>query len=132
MSWKTKEEALFEHIKERYIADLKWSDSDYSHYDCYSSEKSCEIELKCRNTHYDELVIEKLKYDKLMERAVDYNTIAVYICQTPKGIYAFNLSNMSEPDWVKKGMPKTSHFSQRQFIEKVVGFLDVNDAKYYE
>jgi hypothetical protein len=132
MSWKSKEEALFEHIKEAYISDLEWSDGSYSHYDCYSINHKCEIELKCRNTHYDELVIEKAKYDKLIERATEHKTLAVYVCQTPKGIYAFNLTKMDEPNWVSKGMPKTSHFSQRQFIEKIVGFLDVADAKYYE
>jgi hypothetical protein len=28
-------------------------------------------------------------------------------------------------------MPKTSHFNQRQFIDKVVGYLDIKHAKNY-
>lgn len=132
MSWKAKETALFDHLKSSYIDDLNWSKDDYSHHDCYSVSYNCDIELKCRNTHYDDLVIEKYKYDKLLARAEKYSTIPVYICQTPNGIYGFNLSTIEEPNWFMKGMPKTSHFSERQFIDKEVGMLHIDLAKYYE
>lgn len=132
MSWKPKETALFDHLKSLYIKDLSWSKDCYSHHDCYSEDLKCDIELKCRNKHYDDLVIEKFKYDKLIARANKYSTIPVYICQTPKGIYGFNLSKLDEPDWFMKGMPKTSHFSQRQFIDKEVGMLHIDLAKYYK
>lgn len=132
MSWKAKEEALFDHLKSFYIEDLNWSDHSYSHYDCYSKLFKCDIELKCRNKHYNDLVIEKYKYDKLLSRAEKYSTIPVYICQTPKGIYGFNLSKLDEPEWFIKGMPKTSHFSQRQFVDKEVGMLHIDFAKIYK
>lgn len=132
MSWKKKEDLLFEHLKNNYIADLDWSEGDYSHYDCYSLDLGIDVELKCRNKHYDDLVIEKMKYDKLMERAEKFGTTAVYVSQTPEGIYGFNLSNMPEPTWETRGMPKTSHFNQRQFVDKVVGYLNVSQSKVYE
>lgn len=131
MSWKKNEERLFELLKEKYIPDLNWSEGDFSHYDCYTLDFNCDIELKCRNKHYDELLIEKMKYDKLMYRAKKFGTIAVYISETPEGIFAFNLSLLPEPKWETRGMPKTSHFNQRQFVDKVVGYLDVNYAKKY-
>ena len=132
MSWKNNEQNLFEHLKQNYISDLDWSEGDYSHHDCYSLEYKCDIELKCRNKHYDDLVIEKYKYDKLLARAESHNTIPVYICQTPKGIFAFNLASLEEPSWETKGMPKTSHFNQRQFVDKVVGFLHISNSKIYD
>ena len=61
-----------------------------------------------------------------------YDTIPVYLCQTPKGIYGFNLSLLSEPEWFIKGMPKTSHFSRREFVDKEVGMLHINHAKLYK
>tara|TARA_R110000772_G_scaffold130945_1_gene239175 strand:+ start:50 stop:448 length:399 start_codon:yes stop_codon:yes gene_type:complete len=132
MSWKNNEKGLFEHLKDKYLADLEWSEGNYSHHDCYSKDYNCDIELKCRNRHYDDLVIEKLKYDKLILRAKEYNTLPVYICQTPKGIFAFNLSSLEEPLWETKGMPKTSHFNQRQFVDKVVGFFNISNSKSYD
>ena len=132
MSWKKNEDSLFEHLKNNYIPDLEWSEGEYNHYDCYSISLECDIELKCRNKHYDDLLIEKAKYDKLVARAKKHLTIPVYISQTPNGIYAFNLASIPHPIWQIKGMPKTSHFNQRQFIDKEVGFLDINKAKFYE
>jgi hypothetical protein len=132
MSWKENENKLFEHLKENYIKDLEWSKVAFSHYDCFSLDKECDIELKCRNKHYDDLVIEKYKYDKLIARAQKFLTIPVYICQTPKGIFAFNLAALAEPIWETRGMPKTSHFSNRQFVDKEVGYLHIHYAKRYD
>ena len=132
MSWKKNEKDLFDHLKSNYIPDLQWSEGEYSHHDCYSIEYYCDIELKCRNKHYDDLLIEKYKYNKLIARARKFETIPVYICQTPEGIYAFNLYKLYEPQWEVRGMPKTSHFNQRQFVDKEVGYFNISKAKRYE
>jgi hypothetical protein len=55
------------------------SEEAFSHWDCFSAQHAFEIELKCRTTHYDELLIEKLKYDALMARAAKYQTNPIYI-----------------------------------------------------
>ena len=132
MSWKKNEKDLFNHLKSNDIQDLQWSGDEFSHYDCYSVKYECDIELKCRNKHYDELLIEKYKYNKLIMRAQKYLTIPVYICQTPEGIFAFNLASLPQPQWETRGMPKTSHFSQRQFVDKEVGYFNVSNSKKYE
>ncbi len=132
MSWKNNEQNLFEHLKQNYISDLDWSEGDYSHHDCYSLEYKCDIELKCRNKHYDELLIEKPKYEALLLRAKVHNTQPVYVCQTPQGVFGFNLHHGEPISWETRGMPKTSHFSNRQFIDKEVGYLHIKDAKRYD
>jgi len=132
MSWKKNESDLFNYLKENYIPDLDWSEGDYSHHDCYSLQYECDIELKCRNKHYDDLVIEKYKYDKLIARAQKYLTVPVYLCETPEGIFGFNLASLPQPAWEVRGMPKTSHFSNRQFVDKEVGYLHIRDAKRYD
>lgn len=81
------------------------------------------IELKCRRKHYDELVIEKSKYEALIKKAEENGDIPIYICSTPKGIWAFSLNSIQPPEWKSKSMPRQTDFSRREFIKKEVGFL---------
>ena len=75
----TSEKQLFSFIQERFILDLQPTVSKTSRYDCFSESFKMDIELKCRRKHYDDLLIEKKKYDSLMERSAKHNTIPVYI-----------------------------------------------------
>ncbi len=120
------EEYLFAALKESFLPDLKSSEAATSRYDCYSLIHNIDIELKCRKKHYDDLVIEKGKYDALVSRALNFGTLPVYINSTPKGVWAFRLLDIGEPVWETRSMPKTSEFSQRQFIEKVVGYYHID------
>lgn len=125
----TKESELFEFIKGRFIPDLRESDDKFSKYDCYSEKFRLDIELKCRQTHYDDLLIEKAKYDYLVSRAQRFNTKAFYVNSTPNGVYVFNLSTLPEPKWEDRMMPKTSHFSNRSKVSKEVGYINVSSAR---
>ncbi len=117
---------LFNIVKLTHVPDLQKSEKQYSRYDCYSEKYKMDIELKCRNKHYDELLIEKDKYDALLKRSEDFGTTPIYINSTPDGIFVFNLGKLPEPKWEDKGgMPTTSHFSDRRKIVKTVGFLPV-------
>jgi hypothetical protein len=117
---------LFNIVKLTHVPDLQKSEKQYSRYDCYSEKYKMDIELKCRNKHYDELLIEKDKYDALIKRSEEFGTTPIYINSTPEGIFVFNLAKLHEPQWEDKGgMPTTSHFSDRRKIVKTVGFLPV-------
>jgi hypothetical protein len=120
------EKELFNEIKERIIPDLKESEFAMSKYDCYSEKHKIDIELKCRNTHYDNLVIEKIKYDALMERAKVFGNKPIYINSTPKGVWAFRLDEIPEPVWSKRNMPKTTEFRNKTFVSKDVGYYDLS------
>ena len=129
-NWEKNEARMFRYLKETYIPDLEYSDlGEYSPYDCYSKDKSCEIELKFRHKHYPTLMIEKMKYDKLMTRALAHDTEAIYISETPDGIFAFNLSRLNEPQWFTKKLPATSNFDRREWIDKEVANIDVKLGK---
>tara|TARA_Y100000114_G_scaffold146839_1_gene157973 strand:- start:454 stop:846 length:393 start_codon:yes stop_codon:yes gene_type:complete len=120
---------LFNILKITHCRDLEKSENQYSRFDCYSKKYKMDIELKCRNKHYDDLIIEKDKYDALIRRAKQYETTPFYINSTPQGIYVFNLSKIDEPIWEDmKGLPKTSHFTDRSRITKTVGFLSIHLA----
>jgi hypothetical protein len=124
------ERELFEFVR-TLIPDLQMSEFKFSKYDCYSEKYRLDIELKCRRAHYDDLLIEWIKYDALMQRAHRFNTKPVYINSTPIGIWAFYLDEFS-PVWENRSMPKTTDFSNNQKISKRVGYLNVNQGKKLE
>jgi len=116
------EEILFNLIKS-VIPDLQKTDQ-FSYRDAYSPKHDLTIELKCRYRHYDTLLIEKMKWDKLIKHKE-----VRYISSTPIGIFAFDLKSIPEPMWVNMDMPHTTEFDDTQKIPKLVGMLFIEDAE---
>jgi hypothetical protein len=104
------------------------SEEAFSHWDCFSAQHAFEIELKCRTTHYDELLIEKLKYDALMARAAKYQTNPIYINSTPKGIWVFRIAGIPM-QWEIKKLPATTEFGRRNWVDKDIAFIHTNQGK---
>jgi len=118
------ESELFSFLKENYYPDLEKSQKMFSPYDCYSKEFRCLIELKCRTTHYNRLLIEKIKYDKLISYGCDLR----YICSTPKGVYSFDLLAIS-PEWEESNKnPKTTEFKNTNKVIKIVSYISIENA----
>jgi hypothetical protein len=57
-----KEQELFDYLKGTHFPDLEKSEGVYDSFDCSTNEKNLYIELKCRHTHYPDLLIEEMKY----------------------------------------------------------------------
>lgn len=123
------ERELFKLIKERLAPDLELSEHPMSKYDCYSISYNADIELKCRNRHYNDLVIEKIKYDALIARASMFGTVPIYINSTPDGVWSFHLAELQEPAWEQRHMPKTTHFADNNMIVKIVGYYNISQGK---
>jgi hypothetical protein len=123
-----KEADLFEHLKASHFPDLIKSEGIFDSFDCISDEKKYYIELKCRHTHYPDLLIEKSKYTRLLAEAKERELSPWYINSTPKGIYAFDLSRVPEPTWTERWMPATTEFANTAKIMKTVGFLHLDYA----
>jgi hypothetical protein len=87
------------------------------------------IELKCRRTHYDRLLIEKKKWDYLADIRARTGAKTLYINATPKGIYQFDLGALLEPEWVLKSLPITTDFSNKAHSERLCGFFDIRLAE---
>lgn len=118
------EEQLFNYLKKHYIYDLSKCEDEYSSYDCFSTTYRCVIELKCRNKHYDDLMLEKTKYDSLKK----LNCSALYINSTPKGIYIFNINDI-KPNWIiDTSMPKQTEFANNYKIEKTYTLISVHNS----
>jgi hypothetical protein len=114
------EESLFNLIKDKLIPDLEKTDQ-FNPTDAFSVVRKKIYELKCRRADYSDLLIEKIKWDSLIQKGSVY-----YINSTPKGIFSFNLSKINEPEWVVGMMPKTTEFENNEKIPKVVGYLDIH------
>jgi hypothetical protein len=120
------EQGLFDYIKARYLEDLEKSEHVYEYIDATSNGYRLTIELKCRHTHYDELILEKDKYESLVNRANDLGFTPFYINSTPKGIYAFNL-RIIKVTWTTKRLP-SSTVDNGPAIDKEVALLHIDKA----
>lgn len=121
------EQELFEWLSQSVYSDLLICKNPISRWDCYSPGRKHRIELKCREKHYPDLLVEKKKYDAVVAECNKHGDVPVYINSTPSGIYAFD---MREHDgiWEIRNMPKTTHFSNKSFIQKEVGYFYVEQG----
>ena len=120
------EQGLFDYIKATYLEDLEKSEHVYEYIDATSNGYRLTIELKCRHTHYDELILEKDKYESLVNRANDLGFTPFYINSTPKGIYAFNL-RIIKVTWTTKRLP-SSTVDNGPAVDKEVALLHIDKA----
>lgn len=118
---------LFEFLRLNFLPDLEKSADPFERFDCTSQSARLHVELKCRRSHYQTLLIEKNKFDALIVRSKQLQFSPCYINSTPQGIFGFNLSKV-EPTWQTELMPATTDFANTEKIEKVVGFLSVADS----
>lgn len=118
---------LFEYLRVNFLPDLERSANQFERFDCTSQSARLHVELKCRRSHYDTLLIEKKKFDALIAVSTQLQFSPCYINSTPQGIFGFNLSKI-EPTWQTELMPATTDFTNNDKIEKVVGFLSVADS----
>ena len=119
---------LFDFLKFNLYPDLERAPGIYDAFDCHSQKAGHFIELKCRQTHYSTLLIEQMKYRKLIEQAYHRDLLPFYINSTPLGIYSFDLTEIDEPQWHVHQMPATTEFENVNKVEKVVGYLPIEEA----
>jgi len=100
--------------------ELKIPDNDSSRYDAYGltpKGKKCVIEMKFRNKYYETKMLEKDKYDALME--IDAEVIKIYFVADTKGNYLYWLNNLKMPKTVKKYCPDTTMWTTKRLLKEV-------------
>ena len=122
------EQELFDYLRFSLYPDLEKSVGIFDSFDCVSNKAGHYIELKCRRTHYPTLLIEEMKYRKLITQAAERDLIPFYINSTPEGIFSFDLMDLPEPEWVTHRMPATTDFSRNNKIDKLVGYFPIEEA----
>ena len=123
-----KEQDLFDFLKADLYPDLIKSPGIYDAFDCISEAAGHYIELKCRHTHYPTLLIEEMKYRKLITQAAERDLVPFYINSTPLGVFSFDLMDIPEPEWVSHWMPATTEFSRSNKVSKLVGYLPIEEG----
>jgi len=123
-----KETDLFNYLKENVYFDLVKSKNQMSRWDCYSPATGHRIELKCRTRHFDTLLLEKKKYDAMIEECEKHLDIPIYINSTPEGVFSFNLHKIHPTFEINNKNPATTQFYNTQRIEKEVTYLEINQA----
>ena len=118
---------LYNYLKNQYYPDLLQQKEQYSIFDCISEINKEYIELKCRLNHYNDLMIEKPKYQRLCNLGLKYGYRPTYINSTPDGIYKFYLSG-KKSDWTYELCPATTQFGNNEKIYKQVGFLPIQKS----
>lgn len=121
------EQGLFTLVKTHLVPDLTKTSDQYDCVDAVSEKYGFHIEFKCRRTHYNDLLLEKKKYDTMMAKAARLGYTPIYINSTPNGIYIFRLADIT-PTWVTRKMPAQTDFSRTEKIDKEVMFLQMSQA----
>jgi hypothetical protein len=112
--------------------DLKHTGEGYTKWDAegFTPEKNgvrhrCVIEMKFRNKYYEEKMLEKDKYDALME--LDEDIIKLYFVNDTKGNFMYWLNTLKMPSTIKKYCPDTTMWTKKRLLKDVY-LLKENDA----
>lgn len=124
----SKEQELYEAIRDSLIPDLLLYKENYTVCDCFSEDFKMQIELKCRRRHYDSLMIEYLKWSSLLRASKENKTRAIYINSTPKGVWVFDLNHLEKTEaleWEIQTLPAKTQWGKGETKEKKIAYLDL-------
>jgi len=123
----TQNELLY-YINDKFNLSVESTDADQ--FCCHDANNiKYVVELKCRTAHYDDQFIEKNKCESNHEER-DF----LYIVSTPRGVYGWDITKLVNEgydfQWETRSLPATTTFSNRQFIDKEVGYLHIDNAHW--
>tara|TARA_R100000458_G_scaffold12028_3_gene9829 strand:- start:2708 stop:3358 length:651 start_codon:yes stop_codon:yes gene_type:complete len=129
-SHKITEDFVISYINKEAKSTFVKSD-DFCHYD--AEEPRYIAEIKVRNKHYDNCIIEYDKYMSNLGTSAIEGKEFLYIVATTTDIYVFNVTRLSSQEysfgWIKKELPVNSHFGGYNDKKmKRVGYINIKDA----
>jgi hypothetical protein len=75
------------------------------------------------------MLIEWPKYSALLNRAADRGYRPIYICSTPLGVWAWDLTHI-DLSWFKKELPRQTDFNNKEIVTKTISYLDIEEGSY--
>lgn len=123
------ESELFYKFKDNYLPQLKIAVDTFSPFDAICHEAKVVVEFKCRRSHYSDMLIEWPKYETLLNRAADRGYKPIYICSTPLGAWAWDLTYLNLK-WLDKKLPKQTDFNNKNIVVKQVAYISLEDGSY--
>jgi len=121
------EDSIVKYINSKAKTKFTLAEDKFSTYD--AEEPRYIAEIKIRNKHYDDCLIE---YDKYMANkgisdieGKDF----LYIVAVKPHIYVFNLNKVGNIKWEDREMPRNSHFGGYEDKKiKKVGYINISKA----
>jgi hypothetical protein len=107
--------------------DLEWTGGEFEHFDARGKTPKgfdCVIEFKLRNAYYPTKIIEKYKYDKLMQM----DCLKFYYVFDSKGNYLYLLDTLKLPELESMDLQKTTYFKNTNTVNKNVYMLSESQA----
>ena len=74
------------------------------------------------------MLIEKAKYDFLLEESAKLGLAPWYINSTPEGVWAFALLDLKDIEWTERWLPITTDFTNKNNKMKMVWFISVDQG----
>ena len=118
------EDELITILKTKY-PNLVTCSNPYSRYDLYTDNSI--VELKSRRSNYLSYIIEKSKYDALIELGKKLHKEVYYIVSDLNNIYIFDL-NKVEIDWRFNSASTRTDFDGGVVTTRLQGFIDIRQA----
>ncbi len=110
--------------------NLTWCGGEYEYFDAKGltpKKNECVIEMKFRHKYYETKLLEKNKYQRLIQLPKKIHKL--YLVFDSKGMYIFWLNRMNLPDIEKLNCPDTTLWTKKK-KEKEVYLLDESLASY--
>ena len=136
MTWSNGEENIVNTLNNTFKGfnkdNLIVENKNYSSFDAYNNRYTCEIKKRNFESYHkfakEGLILEKYKYDKLIQKSKQYNTEALYInLFKDKKIFIWNLSKLTNEGydfkWHNMKMNKATFNSTENKIDKKVALL---------
>lgn len=96
---------------------LNWTGESNSHCDAVGltpKGNTCSMEMKFRKSYYETKMLEKYKYDRLMERDEE---VKLYFVNDPKGNYMFWLNDIKLPKAQDMWCPDTTLWTSKKVLK---------------
>jgi hypothetical protein len=93
--------------------NLEHCGNGFEHFDAIGTSpkgKQVVLEIKWRKKYYDKKMIEKYKFDKLLEEDAE----ALYFVADPKGNYLFWLNDLAKQETVELYCPDTTLWTKKR------------------
>jgi hypothetical protein len=134
MSWRNTQQRMIEELNTKIFFDdpCRKIHEEYSSMDIENTNYIQELKNRERYGPHDfnGSLIEKKKYDFLVNQGKILNKIPGYVCRFNDNSYwAWNLKKLPEPNWYEKMLPDNTHFGNNTMIPKMIGDLTLKDGK---
>lgn len=115
-------------IKEHLAPDMYIYPNRFNPIDAIIESKDIAVEVKCKNSFYSNVIIEKQKWQSLMKHKAARYINAMDLDGRWK-VFSFNIKQLPEPIWVKKMIPNASNELYTGWVETEVGYYNIGDGK---